>query len=309
MTFLSKFGELVLAVFSITGAVVVWIVRLPRNIRELDLRRTGPEKIRETVNQIDTEDVSHKISQLTQKGENYISSRQSKSSSDLDRESIDEEPIQKHVSEDLDGTIIIKNPQFESKEKENAILKLQVSAGGFLVISVLMTFNFISFILFAILGVLITAYILYMLYYQVKLMYPKDFNAYRDFFLMYVAVGIVIVIVAGNSAVTMAFPFQFFPSFSLLLFALIAVLGVFLIFRIKHHRDHTYGEVIEAGVNTSHVKVDYDIRSNVKPDIYIVENNNFHVVEHEIVKLNVEGGVFNMKGNKPTLIIGKLEKI
>jgi len=305
MSFLSKFGELVLNVFSVTGSIVLWIARLPRTIMELDLRRTAPEKIRETVSQIDTEEVSDKISQLTKKSEKYISTK-SATSSDLDENSSEEGSHERQASED--GTIIIKNPQFTSEEKENTILKLQIAAGAFLIISILLTFNFVSFILYAVLGILIVGYIVYMLYYQVKLMYSNDFNSYRDFFLMYVGVGVVLVLVAGNSAITMAFPFQFFPSFSVLLFALIAVGAVYLIFRIKHHRDFTYGEVLEKGTNTSHVKVEYDIRSNVKPDIYMVENNNFDVVAHEIVKLNVEGGIFSMKGNKPTRIIGKVDK-
>jgi uncharacterized membrane protein len=76
---------------------------------------------------------------------------------------------------------------------------------------------------------------------------------------------------------------------------------------MKYHRNYTFGEIIEAGNNTSHVKVDYDIRSNVKPDIYIVENNGFDVVEQEMVKIEIDGSAFNMKGNRPSKVIGKVE--
>ena len=39
-------------------------------------------------------------------------------------------------------------------------------------------------------------------------MYRADFNAYRDFFLMYVAVGIFLVLINTNSNFVMAFSFQ-----------------------------------------------------------------------------------------------------
>lgn len=81
---------------------------------------------------------------------------------------------------------------------------------------------------------------------------------------------------------------------------------MYYVFRIKYYRNYTYGEVVEVGKNTVHVKVDYDIRANVLPDIYIVEKGNFDVKEGEIVKLKVEGGRLSVKGNKPTKIIGKI---
>ncbi|MDP3622466.1 MAG: DUF2101 family protein [Methanobacteriaceae archaeon] len=54
--------------------------------------------------------------------------------------------------------------------------------------------------------------------------------------------------------------------------------------------------------------MDYDIRSNVKPDMYIVENNGFNVSENEMVKLEIDGSIFNMKGNRPFKVIGKVER-
>jgi uncharacterized membrane protein len=52
--------------------------------------------------------------------------------------------------------------------------------------------------------------------------------------------------------------------------------------------------------------VDYDIRSNVKPDIYVVETNNIDVNENEWVKVQIESGILSMNGNKPVRIIEKV---
>lgn len=309
MKIFSKFGDIILTLFSFTGAVVVGIIHLPTTIRELDLKRAGPEKIKETVQKIDTDEISEKLSHITSKVDEKYSEYSDKNSNESNIKTYSALNMEPETdNSDIDeGTIIIKNVKFDSKEKEDNVLKLQIASGAFLVASVLLVFHFISFFIYAILGILLGVFIYYTLYYKIKLMYSQDFNAYRDFFLLYIVVGIVLVFVGGNSNITMAFPFQFFPSFSLLIFAVIGVAAVFLLFRIRYHRDYTYGEVIEAGNNTSHVKVDYDIRSNVKPDIYIVENNGYEVLDQEMVKLEIDGSIFNMKGNRPSRVIGKVK--
>jgi uncharacterized membrane protein len=294
MKIFSKFGDIILTLFSYMGSIVIGIIRLPSTLRKMDIKRTGPEKIKETVQKIDTEQISDKISDITSKVDQKSSRKDN--SQDLEEEpSID------------DGPIIIKNINFDSKEKEDNVLKLQIASGVFLIASVLFVFRFVSLLIYGIVGAMLVGFIVYTLYYKIKVMYPQDFNAYRDFFFLYVAVGLIMVLVGGNTSLTMAFPFQIFPSFTLLIFAVLAVGAVFLIFRMKYHRNYTFGEIIEAGNNTSHVKVDYDIRSNVKPDIYIVENNGFDVVEQEMVKIEIDGSAFNMKGNRPSKVIGKVE--
>ena len=151
-------------------------------------------------------------------------------------------------------------------------------------------------------------FIIYLLYTKVNLMYRNDFPAYRDFFLMYIAVGIILVLLNTNSHFVMAFSSTLLPSLSLLIFAVIAVIAVFLIYRIRYYRNFTYGTIIEDGKNTAYVKVEYDIRSNVKPDIYIVENR-VGAVEGEFVKLKLEEKLLSMSGNKPISIIESVNKI
>lgn len=311
MKFFSKFGDIIVTIFSYTGALVIGIIRLPTTIRQLDLKRSGPEKIKETVQKIDTDDIGDRISQITNKVDKKYSDYTSKSNEKTPENKTDfkkEQLTEIQDSEIDDGPIIIKNIKFDSKEKESTVLKLQIASGAFIVASVLYVFRFMAFYIYALIGILLVVFIYYTLYYRIKVMYSQDFNAYRDFFLLYVVVGLVLVFVGGNANLSLAFPFQFFPSFSLLIFAVISVAVVFLLFRIRYHRDYTFGEIIEAGKNTSQVKVDYDIRSNVKPDIYIVENNGYDISVHEMVKLEIDGSTFNMKGNRPSKVIGKVEK-
>jgi uncharacterized membrane protein len=82
---------------------------------------------------------------------------------------------------------------------------------------------------------------------------------------------------------------------------------VFLIFRIKYSRDFTFGRVVEAGEKTAYVKVDYDIRSNVKPDLYIVDNL-YGAKTGDDVKLKVDGNIIS-GGNKPVSILAVMKKI
>ena len=139
-------------------------------------------------------------------------------------------------------------------------------------------------------------------------MYKNDFQAYRDFFLMYIAVGILLVLVNSNSNFVMAFSFTPLPSLTVLIFAVVAVVAVFLIYRVRYYRNFTYGTVIEEGKNTAYVKVEYDIRSNVKPDIYIVENR-VNAINGEYVKLKLEEKILSTSGNKPIAIINETNKI
>lgn len=139
-------------------------------------------------------------------------------------------------------------------------------------------------------------------------MYGPEFPAYRDFFLMYLAVGIILVIVGTNSNLVMAFSLSIFPSLTILLFAIVAVVAVYLIFRIRYHRNFTYGVVIETGEKMAYVKVEYDIRSNVKPDIYIVDNS-YGALNGETVQLKTEEKIFSNTGNKPISVMKTVNKI
>jgi len=289
MNIFAIIGDIFIRMFNLVGMVILAIPKLPGKIRNVD---TDNFK-----NKIDKDSLKNNISKI--KTDIKIEDRISKLSTG-------QVTSQTTESQNID---IISNFQTSkdstSKEKEDTILKMQISSGAFIVVSILYLFNFLSLIIFGLLGVAIVAYILYELFNKIRYMYPADFNAYRDFFAMYIAVGIILVLVGSNPNFVMAFSFQFFPSLTVLIFALILVAAVYLIFRIRYHRNYTFGDVIETGKRTAYVKVEYDIRSNVKPDVYVVENN-IGAEEGERVKLQIEEKLISSDGNKPKSIIGRL---
>ncbi len=293
MNIFTKIGELVLRIFDIVGMLILAIPKIPGRLKSIDTgnikKRVDSDAFRDNISKI-KDDVNFdekisKISKSVKKDENDNLSN----------------------SEEINQYNVKRSTQFTPEEKERTILYLQIMSGAFLVISILYIFTYLSFTFYCILGILIIAYFLYLLFGKVKVMYSEDFNAYRDFFLMYILAGLILVLISYNESIVNAFSFSFLPSASILIFALILVAAIFLIFRIRYHRNYTYGTVIEAGEKTAYVKVDYDIRSNVKPDIYLVENNVAAVTEN-LVKLKVDEKLFNAGGNKPVYIIKAVEK-
>ncbi len=271
MKIFAKFGELILKLFDLIGALILEIPNIPDRIRRIDTK-----KIKDKVSK-----VSYDV----------------KSVREFKKEEVKETTKAELVEHEIE---IIRT--FTPQEKESTIFRLQITSAVFLVISILHIFNFLSFIVYVLAGSLLVLYLIYILFSKVKLMYAEDFNAYRDFFLMYIAVGVILVLVSSNVHFTMAFPFEFLPSLSVLIFAIIAVFAVFLIFRIRYHRNYTYGQVIESGEKTAYVRVDYDICSNVKPDIYLVENE-VGASEGERVKLQIEEKFLSTSGSRPVRII------
>lgn len=298
MDIFSKLGYYIIKIFSLIGMIILAIPKIPSKLRNFDSRditeKIDTDNIKENISRIrEDNSIDEKISRLTN-AETYKRTESNTSESEDD--------------DDSDSGIIMIGGAFTTEEKERTVLILQLLSALFIVLSILSIFNFISVFIFVPLGVVIIGYMLYLLYNKIKLMYKSDFNAYRDFFLMYIAVGIILFLVNGNSNLVMSFSFQLLPSLTVLIFAVVGVLAVFLIFRIRYYRNFTYGTVIEGGKNTAYVKVEYDIRSNVKPDIYIVENR-VGAYEGETVKLQLEEKLMSMSGNKPISIIETANKV
>jgi uncharacterized membrane protein len=275
MKLFTKFGELIFKLFNFIGALIFEIPEVPNKLRTIN-----SERFKENLPKV-TKQVT-----ITDKTIN-------KKSDELETDKIEELKIQ---------------AKFSSKQKENTILLIQILSGAFLVSSIIYIFNFISFYLYLFASIILIGYAVYLLFTKIKLMYPYDFSAYRDFFLMYIVLGIILVLLNFNQNFVMSFSFQFFPNLSVLIFAIIGVLAVYLIFRIRYHRDFTFGKVIDVTEKTAYVKVDYDIRSNVTPDNYLVEKIG-GVKERDIVKLQTSGNILSISGNKPTNIIEIVKKI
>jgi len=290
MKIFAKLGELILRLFDITGMIILGIPKIPEKVRSISTdnikNKVDRESLKENISKI--KDTGLEISEI---GISKVSEIKNTENSYSGEKTVKEFSISKSP---LSGG-------FTSDEKERTVFYLQLISLGFLVVSILYLFNFLSFIIYCILGVVLVGYMIYLLP-KVKLMYPADFNAYRDFFLMYVVAGIVLVLVCTNTNLVMAFSFQFFPNLTILIFAMILAAAIFLIFRIRYHRNFTYGTVIEVNKKTAYVKVDYDICSNVKPNIYIVDNS-YGANEGEEVKLQIEEKILSTGGNKPVGII------
>jgi uncharacterized membrane protein len=303
MNFFSILGHYVIKLFSLIGTVIMAIPKIPELIRNFDSKEIkqhlDSENIKENISRIREETaIDEKISKIRE--ETAIDERISKIRGSETTKST-------KYGDDDTGFIMISGA-FSAEEKERTVLILQLLSALFIVLSILSIFNFISAYIFIPLGAVIVGYIVYLLYNKIKLMYKSDFNAYRDFFLMYIAVGVVLYLVNFNTSLVMSFSFQLLPSLTVLIFALVAVIAVFLIFRVRYYRNFTFGTVLESGKNTAHVKVDYDIRSNVKPDIYIVENH-VGAVEGETVKLQLEEKLMSMSGNRPINILETANRI
>jgi uncharacterized membrane protein len=289
MNIFSKLGYYIISAFNLVGMLILAIPKIPGKLRNFD-----SNDIKE---RIDTENLKGNISKLRDDVGLDEKISQISNTENLTK------TIKKTVNrEKSDSEVVMIGGAFTSEEKERTILTLQLLSAAFVVISILSIFHFVDSIIYIFIGVVLVGYILYLLYTKVNLMYRNDFSAYRDFFLMYIVVGIILVLLNTNSNFVMAFSFISLPSLSVLIFAVVAVVAVFLIYRIRYYRNFTYGTVIEGGKNTAYVKVEYDIRSNVKPDIYIVENR-VGAVEGEIVKLKLEEKLMSMSGNKPIKIM------
>jgi uncharacterized membrane protein len=305
MNFFNKIGHYIIIAFNLVGTFILFIPKIPDKLRNIDSNeirdKIDSENLKNNISRIkDDVGFDEKISRI--RDDIGFDEKISRITGTENAPKSSRRPVTHKNDEESDSGVIMIGGAFTSEEKERTILILQILSAAFVVVSILSIFNFISFTIYLILGVIIVGYILYLLYNKVKLMYRNDFPAYRDFFLMYIAVGIILVLLNTNSNFVMAFSFQLLPSLSVLIFAVVAVIAVFLIYRIRYYRNFTYGTVIEGGKNTAYVKVEYDIRSNVKPDIYIVENR-VGAVEGELVKLKLEEKLLSTSGNKPIRIM------
>lgn len=289
MNIFAKFGELIIKVFNFIGMLILAIPKIPSILRNINT-----DNVKDKVN---SESFKENLSKVKDTGLE-IGERGASKVSEMRNPQSDLKDDTKEIP--VDNTR--SSGKFTSKEKERTVFKLQLISIGFLLVSVLYLFNFLSFIIYCILGILLVVYMVYLLRSKVKLMYPVDFNAYREFFALYIVAGIVLVLVSSNPNFTMAFSFEFFPYLTILIFAALLSVAVFLIFRIRYHRNFTYGTVVETSDNNASVKVEYDICSNVKPDMYFV-TNSCGANKGDEVKLQIKEKLLSTGGNKPVSII------
>jgi uncharacterized membrane protein len=192
-------------------------------------------------------------------------------------------------------------PFFEKRNIEPSdytIFKLQLSSAIFLILTTLLIINYISGRTFAYLGGLLILLSIYLLFSTVKRQF-RDFAAYRDFFLLYYLLMIILALIKiKKPIVTTGFPFFHFTAV-----AILGALAIYLYFNKKYSREFTFGRVIsDRGIDLK-VKLNYDIRSNTKPQISVIRNT-MNAREGDIVKVRVNRGFLSLKGSTPVEIIG-----
>jgi uncharacterized membrane protein len=181
------------------------------------------------------------------------------------------------------------------------VLKVQLSTLAFLIFSVFFIFDFLSFQKFIVIALISGLYSLYTLFSQVKKYFRQDFNAYRDFFVSYLGISIVLVLLKiFIPRINFAFPYIHFVVVSIA-----AVYLVSFIFKKKHARDYTFGRVVEIKDKVK-VKINYDICASVKPGVYAFEKANAR--EGDRVKIKVEKGFLNLRGAKITEVMGVVDE-
>lgn len=176
--------------------------------------------------------------------------------------------------------------------KDYIVLKAQAATLIFLMSAVVFVFGFLSIRILAFLFIVFGAYALYLTLVQLKGHFSDDYPAYRAFFLSYLAISVLLIAVKFVKP-TVNF---FFPFFHFLLLSMVSVAGVSFLFKRKYGRNYTFGRIIKGGDMIA-VKVNYDIRSSVKPGVHTFENRA-NAKEGDVVKLLVESSRFNLRGSR-----------
>lgn len=179
------------------------------------------------------------------------------------------------------------------------MLKAQLAALLFLISSVLYVFDFIPgrayIILFLSGGYPI------LIFPRLREYYTADYNAYRDFFLGYLIVAVLLVML---KTVRPSSP-PLFPNLHLVIFSFLYIALFFYLFKKKYGRDYTYGLVIKGG-SPAKVKFNYDLRAGVKPSV-ISLSNDVGAEEGDRVIVEVESSTLNLRGRRPVRIL-RVEK-
>ena len=148
-----------------------------------------------------------------------------------------------------------------------------------------------------------SAYLAYLAGTQLRRAFARDYPAYRSFVAMCIAIAWVFVLLLKFSPITFSMEtLQLAMISPLLAVGFVAV--AFGAFRFKYGRNYTYGLVEEARGRHAVVRVSYDIRSNVKADLYTVDNFA-NVKRGDVVKVSVERPMLGLRGSRVRAILGK----
>ncbi len=184
---------------------------------------------------------------------------------------------------------------------EYVVLKLQLSLILLFLLSVLYLFLLPPPFLLLTCMVLLTLYLLHLSLTQLRRAFREDYPAYLSFSLLGLSFAWLLLTLRlwPPHLLTEPYPSLLLPLALILLFLL-----SYSLHRWKYGREFTYGVVEEVRGRRAMVRVGYDLRSNAKPGLYLVESL-VPLRKGERVRVSVERGLFGMRGSTPRFVLGR----
>lgn len=194
---------------------------------------------------------------------------------------------------------------FETRDidfKDYLILKIQTVIMVFFISAILFIFNYLGKGMAFWVMIITGTYTIYFIFNPLKYHFKEDFKAYRDSFLSFLGIVCVILlsVVFGPLRETQD------PSnlISIFLLSMVMVGGFSIYFKTRYSRDFTFGRIVTIN-GLARVKVNYDIRSSVKPGVFTVEKID-DAKKGDRVKLSIKRSFMNLKGSQ---VLGILEVV
>ncbi len=190
---------------------------------------------------------------------------------------------------------------------EYIMLKTQIVIIALFGASVILSFSWLSPLILAPIVAGLIGYLTYLTPTQLKLAFKRDYSAYRTLVILSIILSLSIVFLKELLTPRFALLFNFpYPS----LFPMILIMVIFslaiLIFRFKYGRNFTYGTVKKVKGDKAVAKINYDIKSNVKNGIYLLETLE-KVKKDDNVKIAVDRPLLGLRGSEPTTILEKIK--
>jgi len=148
----------------------------------------------------------------------------------------------------------------------------------------------------------LSLYTLHLSLTQLRRAFPEDHRAYLSFSLLCLCFAWLLLTLRLFPPRLLTEPY---PSLLLPLSLVLLFLLSYSLHRWRYGRDFTYGLVREVRGGKAVVRVGYDLRSNVKPGVYLVESL-VPVRKGERVRVSVERGLFGLRGSRPGFILGRV---
>ncbi len=192
--------------------------------------------------------------------------------------------------------------RFHADKKDFLVLKLQIASIIFVLSVVASLFRFLSLEIFSLVAVLIFLFTSYVLVFQIKFAFPEDKNAYYVFFGFYLLMPLFLLYIDKITPSNLRIWGFASPSPYLILFAIITVGVFFLFFNKKYGREYTIGSVLEAKESFFEVRIGYDLRAGVTPNIYLLKSD-VNAEKGDLVKVSVLKKPFTFRSAKPQKIV------